>query len=128
MENIVDHSQRVQTQSRAAQSQDQAKRKARRRARIKRALAECGRRLALSPFEFGHAMGRSETWAYRQIYSGTVKAISDDGMRLLIPKSEIDRFLERAHEYNPQHKERSDSGCKITSTTRGGTDERREPN
>ena len=99
----VDHGQRAQTQSRASRNQDKAKRKRSRSDRIKRALAECAQRLAFSPFEFGHILGRSETWAYRQLYSGTVKAISDAG-RLLIPRSELDRFLARAGEYNPQHK------------------------
>jgi len=94
------HSQRAQTKSRAARNQDKAKRRA---DRIKRALAECSQRLAFSPFEFGHVLGRSETWAYRQLYSGTVKAISDAG-RLLIPRSELDRFLARAAEYNPELK------------------------
>jgi hypothetical protein len=99
----VDHGQRAQTPSRVARNQDKAKRKRSRSDRIKRALAECAQRLAFSPFEFGHVLGRSETWAYRQLYSGTVKAISDAG-RLLIPRSELDRFLARAGEYNPQHK------------------------
>ena len=94
----VSHSQRAQTQPRAAQNQDKAKRRA---DRIKRALAECSQRLAFSPFEFGHVLGRSETWAYRQLYAGTVKAISDAG-RLLIPRSELDRFLARAAEYKPE--------------------------
>jgi regulator of sirC expression with transglutaminase-like and TPR domain len=94
------HSQRAQTQSRAARNQDKAKKAKQRANRINRALAECSQRLAFSPFEFGHVLGRSETWAYRQLYAGTVKAISDAG-RLLIPRSELDRFLARAAEYNP---------------------------
>jgi glutathione S-transferase len=95
---FASHSQRAQTQPRAARNHDKAKRRA---DRIKRALAECSQRLAFSPFEFGHVLGRSETWAYRQLYAGTVKAISDAG-RLLIPRSELDRFLARAAEYNPE--------------------------
>jgi helix-turn-helix protein len=94
----VSHSQRARTQSRAARKQTKAERRA---DRIKRALAECSQRLAFSPFEFAHVLGRSETWAYRQLYAGTVKAISDAG-RLLIPRSELDRFLARAAEYNPE--------------------------
>ena len=103
MKENVSHSQRAQAPSRAAHDQDKAKRKARRRERIKRTLAECLGRLAFSPFEFGHVLGKSETWAYRQLYNGTVKAISDAG-RLLIPRSELDRFLDRASQYNPQSK------------------------
>ena len=60
-------------------------------------------RLSLSPKEFGEANGRSATWGYRQIYSGKVKVISDCG-RLLIPRSEVERFLARATEYNPTPK------------------------
>src|SRR6516225_10391623 len=62
-------------------------------------------RLAFSPKEFGEANGRSATWGYRQIYSGKVKVISDCG-RLLIPRSEVERFLARATEYNPTPKEK----------------------
>jgi len=103
MTDIAGRGQRAQTQSRAARNQNKAKQKRSRLDRIKRALAECGQRLAFSPFEFGHVLGRSETWAYRQLYSGTVKAISDAG-RLMIPRAEIDRFLSRAAQYNPQPK------------------------
>ena len=101
MKENTSHGQRAQTQSRAARKQDKQDKAERRADRIKRALAECGQRLAFSPFEFGHVLGRSETWAYRQLYAGTVKAISDAG-RLLIPRSELDRFLARAAEYNPE--------------------------
>ena len=109
MIDTVDHGQGVQTQSRAARNRNKSKRKRSRIDRIKRALAECAHRLAFSPFEFGHILGRSETWAYRQLYNGTVKAISDAG-RLLIPLSELDRFLARAAEYNPQPKLQQKNG------------------
>jgi hypothetical protein len=85
------HSQRAQTQSRAA-----------------REPIPLSDRLAYSPKEFGEANGRSATWGYRQIYSGKVKVISDAG-RLLIPRSEVERFLARASEYNPQSKTKSGS-------------------
>jgi Helix-turn-helix domain len=85
---IVSHSQRAQTQSRAAREPQPIN------------LSE---RLALSPREFAAAVGRSPTYAYRQIYAGRIKPISDAG-RLLIPRSEVDRFLARAVEYNPQSK------------------------
>jgi hypothetical protein len=80
------HSQRAQTQSRAA-----------------RELIPLSERLGYSPKEFSEANGKSATWGYRQIYSGKVKVISDCG-RILIPRSEVDRFLARAAEYNPQTK------------------------
>jgi len=57
-------------------------------------------RAAFSPAEFAALCGRSPTWAYRQIYAGRVKPISGCG-RLLIPRSEVDSFLERKAEYNP---------------------------
>ncbi len=88
MEENVSHSQRVQTQSRAA-----------------REPIDLDQRFSFSPKEFGQANGRSATWAYRQIYAGRIKAISDCG-RLIIPRSEVDRFLARAAEYNPQPKAR----------------------
>jgi hypothetical protein len=87
----VHHSQRAQTQSRAA-----------------RQPIPLGDRIALSVAEFARLVGRSATYGYRQIYAGRVKPISDAG-RMLIPRSEIDRFLARAAEYNPQSK--SDSGA-----------------
>src|SRR5215510_7015751 len=65
-------------------------------------------RFAYSPKEFGEANGRSATWGYRQIYSGKVKVISDCG-RLLIPHSEVERFLARATEYDPTPKPKPDS-------------------
>jgi len=88
VEENVSHSQRVQTQSRAA-----------------REPIDLDQRFSFSPKEFGQANGRSATWAYRQIYAGRIKAISDCG-RLIIPRSEVDRFLARAAEYNPQPKAR----------------------
>ena len=112
MKEVTSHRQRAQAQSRAAQNQRKAKRKRSRIDRVRRALAECAQRLAFTPFEFGHVLGRSETWAYRQLYSGTVKAISDAG-RLLIPRSELDRFLARAAEYNPQPKPQQKNGGKV---------------
>jgi hypothetical protein len=58
-------------------------------------------RLALSPREFGSVLGKSVTYAYRAIYRGWIKPVSDCG-RLMIPISEVHRFLARAAEYNPQ--------------------------
>jgi hypothetical protein len=56
-------------------------------------------RVAFTPGEFAAGFGRSETWGYRQLYSGRVKAIHVSG-RLLIPKSEIDRLLAEAAVYD----------------------------
>ena len=66
-------------------------------------------RLALSPREFGSVLGKSVTYAYRAIYRGWIKPVSDCG-RLMIPISEVHRFLARAAEYNPQGKATSGEG------------------
>jgi hypothetical protein len=79
----TNHGRRAQTQSRVA-----------------REPFTTNQRFAYSPKEFGEANGRSATWGYRQVYAGKVKVISDCG-RLLIPYSEVERFLARASEYNP---------------------------
>ena len=84
----VDHGQRAQMQSRPARGS---------------VIIDLSERFALSPREFAAAVGRSPTYAYRQIYAGRIKPISDAG-RLLIPRSEVDRFLARAGEYNPTPK------------------------
>jgi helix-turn-helix protein len=102
------HSQRVQTQSRAARSQDKAKRKESLRKRAKRVLAECFQRLAFTPFECGVLLGKSATFVYRQIYAGRIKPISDAG-RMMIPRSELDRFLARTAHYNPQSKTKGEA-------------------
>jgi hypothetical protein len=91
------HSQRAQTQSRAAH---------------KPQAISLSERLALSPREFASALGKSATFAYRQIYAGRIRPISDCG-RMMIPRSEIERFLARAAEYNPQ-------GSTITTGESGG--------
>jgi len=71
--------------------------------RAAREPIDFNQRLGFSPKEFGEANGRSGTWAYRQIYAGRIKPISDCG-RLIIPRSEMEAFLARATEYNPQPK------------------------
>jgi hypothetical protein len=59
------------------------------------------KRLAYSPGEFAALFGKHQTWGYRQLYKGTVKAITQCG-RILIPRSEVDRLLRSATEYNGQ--------------------------
>ena len=86
MNGNVSHSQRAQTQSRAARDQ-----------------VSLNDRLSFSPAEFAALNGKSSTWGYRRIYDGDVKVIADAG-RLLIPRSEVEKFLGRAAEYNPQPK------------------------
>jgi hypothetical protein len=85
---IISHGQGAQTQSRAAREPQPI---------------NLNERLGFSPREFGEANGKSASWGYRQIYSGKVKVISDCG-RMLIPRSEVDRFLARAVAYDPKPK------------------------
>lgn len=77
-------------------------------ARSAREPIDLNQRLALSPREFGTALGKSVTFGYRAIYRGWVKPIADCG-RLMIPISEVHRFLARAAEYNPKPKEEPQS-------------------
>jgi hypothetical protein len=85
---IISGSQRAQTQSRAAHESG---------------TIDLSQRLAFSPKEFAALNGRSPTWGYRRIYHGDVKVIANAG-RILIPRSEVDAFLARSAEYNPQAK------------------------
>jgi len=71
--------------------------------RIRDSLESVVRQMALSPAEAAIACGRSPSWSYGKIYSGEFRVISSDG-RMLIPRSEIERFLSGAEEYNPQPK------------------------
>lgn len=57
------------------------------------------KRVAYSPGEFAELFGKSQTWGYRQIYAGKVKAITEHG-RILIPAKEVERILESAGIYN----------------------------
>jgi hypothetical protein len=57
------------------------------------------KRMAYSPGEFAALFGKHQTWGYRQLYRGTVKAITQCG-RIMIPRGEIDRLLRSAKRYN----------------------------
>ena len=57
-----------------------------------------GDRVAFSPGEFANLFGKSQTWGYRQLYSGKVKAITEHG-RTIIPASEVERILATAGIY-----------------------------
>lgn len=83
MQHNESHEQRAQTQSRVA-----------------RKPIPITERVALSPAEFAALCGRSPTWAYRLIYAGRIKPITDCG-RLLIPRTQLESFLARTAEYNP---------------------------
>jgi hypothetical protein len=57
------------------------------------------KRMAYSPAEFAALFGKHQTWGYRQLYRGTIKAITQCG-RIMIPRSEVDRLLNSAKEYD----------------------------
>ena len=56
-------------------------------------------KVALTPGEFAALFGKSQTWGYRQLYAGKVKAITEYG-RTMIPASEVERILGEAGRYN----------------------------
>ena len=56
-------------------------------------------RVAFSPGEFATLFGKSQTWGYRQLYAGKVKAITEHG-RMLIPAAEVERILVSAGVYD----------------------------
>jgi hypothetical protein len=56
-------------------------------------------RVAFSPGEFAALFGKSQTWGYRQIYAGNVKAITAYG-RILIPAAEVEAVLKTAGIYD----------------------------
>ena len=73
---------------------------ARTQSRVAREPIPLTERAAFSAAEFAALFGKSPSWAYRQIYAGRIKPISDCG-DLLIPRSEVDSFVARKAEYNP---------------------------
>jgi len=72
-------------------------------------------RAAYSPGEFAELFGKSQTWGYRQIYAGTVSAITERG-RILIPADEVDRLLMSAGIYNGRKKPSADKKLKTLSS------------
>jgi hypothetical protein len=56
-------------------------------------------RLVLTPKEFAQLFGHHPVWAYRLIYAQQLKVISDRG-RIMIPRTEADKFAKRADFYN----------------------------
>jgi hypothetical protein len=56
------------------------------------------KRVAFSPGEFAALFGKSQTWGYRQIYAGKVKAVTEYG-RILIPAAEVEAILKTAGIY-----------------------------
>jgi Helix-turn-helix domain len=73
-------------------------------------LPSFDKRMVYSPGEFAALFGKHQTWGYRQLYRGTIKAITQCG-RIMIPRSEVDRLLSSAKVYagkvQPQRSRRS---------------------
>lgn len=63
-----------------------------------RVIVPLENRLAYTPTEFAALFGRAQTWGYRKVYSGRVKAIRDFG-RLMISRSEVDRLTSEISVY-----------------------------
>ena len=63
--------------------------------------AKSTKRAAYSPAEFAASCGRHPGWAYRLLYGGKIRALTDLG-RILIPASELERVLATATPYNPK--------------------------
>jgi ABC-type phosphate/phosphonate transport system ATPase subunit len=71
--------------------------------RIRDSLGTVVQQMALSPTEAALACGRSPTRGYRRVWDGTFSVVNENG-RLMIPASEITRFLAGASKYDPQPK------------------------
>jgi uncharacterized protein YbbK (DUF523 family) len=72
--------------------------------KIRDSLDSVTHQLALTPTQAAIACSRSPTWGYRRVYDGTFKVINSEDGRLLIPRSEIERYLGSAEKYNPAPK------------------------
>ncbi len=57
-----------------------------------RQLGDEMERVAYTPKEFAALFGKSQTWGYRQIYSGAIAATTEHG-RTLIPAREVEKIL-----------------------------------
>jgi hypothetical protein len=68
---------------------------------LKQAKPPSTGRVAYSLAEFAALCGRHPSWAYRLLYGGKVRALTDLG-RILIPASELERVLSCAASYNPK--------------------------
>jgi len=71
------------------------------------------RHSGIKPGEFAAIFGKSQTWGYRQLYSGNVKAMTGYG-RIMIPASEVERVLSEAGRYLGNGKVEEKQQAKIT--------------
>jgi hypothetical protein len=78
------------------------------------------KRAAYSPAEFAAVCGRHPSWAYRLLYGGKVRALTDLG-RILIPASELDRVLSNAAPYNPKPRKPKTDAPGLGATIGGDT-------
>jgi hypothetical protein len=76
------------------------------------------KRAAYSPAEFAASCGRHPSWAYRLLYGGKVRALTDFG-RILIPASELERVLSSAAPYDPKPRKHKPRPAESGSTIRG---------
>jgi uncharacterized protein YbbK (DUF523 family) len=76
---------------------------------IRDSLGSVTHQMALTPTEAAIVCSRSPTWGYRKVYDGTFRVITSNG-RILIPKSEIERFLLGAAKYSPEPKAAKNGG------------------
>ncbi len=76
------------------------------------------RRVAYSPAEFAALCGRHPSWAYRLLYGGKVKALTDLG-RILIPAFELERILSSAAPYDPQPRKSKTQPAESSATIGG---------
>ena len=56
-------------------------------------------KLAYTVPQFAALFEHHQVWGYRQLYSGRVRILDQPG-RILIPRSEVERFLSRVIEYS----------------------------
>jgi hypothetical protein len=103
MQCSTSHRQRVQTQSRVA-----------------RKPVPLTERLGYSAAEFAASCGRHPSWAYRLLYGGKIRALTDLG-RILIPASELERVLSSAAPYDPKPRKRKPQPAESGATI-GGAD------
>src|ERR1051325_10275686 len=97
MQCSTSHRQRAQTQSRVA-----------------RGSIPLTERLGYSPAEFAASCGRHPSWAYRLLYGGKIRAVTQLG-RILIPATELQRVLSLAQRYDPQRKPKPETSAETES-------------
>ncbi len=71
-------------------------------------------RVSFSPGEFAALFGKQQTWGYRQIYAGKVKAITEYG-RIQIPAAEVERILASAGRYEGMPKKPAKTKAELQS-------------